>query len=78
LLQIEEKDPPEKVRQKIESGLGSLVAKPEDVIPYVGQLYSLSYSEVNDISPEHWKSLLQTAVLTILSALADSHFSGCR
>jgi class 3 adenylate cyclase/tetratricopeptide (TPR) repeat protein len=71
LLQIEEKDPPEKVREKIESGLGSLVANPEDVIPYVSHLYSLSYLDTGDISPEHWKSLLQTAVLTILSALAE-------
>ncbi|MGD8209978.1 MAG: adenylate/guanylate cyclase domain-containing protein [Desulfobacterales bacterium] len=71
LLQIEEKDPPEKVREKIASGLGSLVANPEDVIPYVGQLYSLTYPGANAISPEHWKSRLQTAVLTILSTLAD-------
>jgi predicted ATPase len=71
LLHIEEKDPPEKVRAKVESGLGSLVANPTDVIPYLVQLYSLSYFEANDISPEHWKSNLQIAVLTILSALAD-------
>jgi len=71
LLHIEEKDPPEKVRAKVESGLGSLVANPADVIPYVAQLYSLSYPEANDISPEHWKSNLQMAILTILSALAD-------
>jgi class 3 adenylate cyclase/tetratricopeptide (TPR) repeat protein len=71
LLHIEEKDPPEKVRDKVESGLGSLVLTPEDVIPYVGQLYSLGYPEANDISPEHWKSRLQIAVLKIFSALAD-------
>ena len=71
LLHIEEKDTPEHIRQKIESELGSLVANPKDVIPYVGHLYSLSYPDAGDISPEHWKSLLQTAVLTILSALAE-------
>jgi class 3 adenylate cyclase/tetratricopeptide (TPR) repeat protein len=71
LLHIEEKDPPQKVRDKVESGLESLVANPADVTPYVGQLYSLSYPEAKDISPEHWKSRLQIAVLTILSALAD-------
>ena len=37
LLHIEEKDPPEKVREKLESGLGSLVANQQDIIPYVGQ-----------------------------------------
>ncbi len=71
LLHIEEKDPPEKVRDKVESRLGSLVANQQDIIPYVGHLYSLNYPEVNDISPEHWKSRLQIAILTILSALAD-------
>jgi tetratricopeptide (TPR) repeat protein len=71
LLHIEEKDPPEKVRAKVESGLGSLVSNQQDVIPYVGHLYSLSYPEVNDISPEHWKSRLQAAILTLLSTLAD-------
>ena len=71
LLNIEEKDPPEKVREKVESGLGSLVTNQQDVIPYVGHLYSLNYPEVNDISPEHWKSRLQEAILTVLSTLAD-------
>jgi len=71
LLQIDEKDPPGKVREKIESRLGSLVANKEDVIPYVDHLYSLSYPEAIDISPEHWKSRLQAAVMMILSALAN-------
>jgi len=71
LLHIEEKDPPEKVREKVESGLGSLVANQQDVIPYVGHLYSLNYPEVNDISPEHWKSRLQAATLMVFSTLAD-------
>ena len=52
LLHIEEKDPPEKVREKVESGLESLVGNQEDVIPYVGGLYSLSYPETKDVSPE--------------------------
>ena len=70
LLQIEEKDPPEKVREKIESEFGSLVSNEQDVIPYVGNLYSLDYPEVSNISPEHWKSCLQKAILKTLSALA--------
>ena len=71
LLHIEENDPPEKVREKVESGLESLVGKQEDIVPYVGGLYSLSYPEVKDVSPEFWKSRLQTAILAILSALAE-------
>jgi class 3 adenylate cyclase/tetratricopeptide (TPR) repeat protein len=71
LLLIEENDPPEKVREKVESGIQSLVAKQEDVIPYVGGLYSLSYPETKNVSPEQWKSRLQAAILAILSALAN-------
>ena len=71
LLHIEENDSPEKVREKVESGLQSLVGKQEDIIPYVGGLYSLSYPETKDVSPEFWKSRLQTAILAILSALAE-------
>jgi tetratricopeptide (TPR) repeat protein len=71
LLHIKENDPPEKVREKVESGIQALVGNQEDVIPYVGGLYSLSYSEIKDVSPEFWKSRLQTAILAILSSLAD-------
>jgi class 3 adenylate cyclase/tetratricopeptide (TPR) repeat protein len=70
LLQIEENDSPEKVREKVESGLQPLVGNQENIIPYVGGLYSLSYPEAKDVSPEYWKSRLQAATLAILEALA--------
>jgi len=44
-LGIEENDPPEKLKGKVESGIESLVGRQEDVTPYVGRLYSLKYSE---------------------------------
>jgi class 3 adenylate cyclase/tetratricopeptide (TPR) repeat protein len=71
LLQIEEMDPPEKIKKKIESGLESYVGQQEDIIPYVGGLYSLSYRQIEDVSPEFWKSRLQAAILSILSAIAE-------
>jgi len=71
MLHIEEKDPSEKVREKIESGLESLVGHRDDIIPYVGGLYSLNYPEADDVNPEQWKSRLQTAVLAILSAITE-------
>jgi len=71
LLHIEENDPPEQVREKVESGLESLVGNQKDIVPYVGGLYSLSYSEAKDVSPEFWKSRLQAAILAILSSLAE-------
>ena len=59
------------MREKLESGIENLVGKKEDLAPYVGGLYSLSYPEVEDVSPEFWKSSLQEAIQTILSALAQ-------
>jgi len=59
------------VRERIESGIEDLVGKKEDVAPYVGNLYALSYPEVEDVSPEFWKSKLQEAIQSILSAQAQ-------
>jgi len=69
-FQIQESDSPEKIRDKIESSLEYLALKKEDVAPYVGSLYALSYPEIDDLDPEFWKSGLQKAIQAILSALS--------
>ena len=71
IFQIEESDPPENVREKVESEIDHLIGKREDVVPYVGGLYSLPFPEVEDVSPEFWRSRLQQAIQAILSALAQ-------
>jgi class 3 adenylate cyclase/tetratricopeptide (TPR) repeat protein len=70
-LQIEEGDPPERVKEKIESGISVLVDDKVDFIPYIGSLYSLSYPEIDEVSPAFWKEQLQKAIQTILSSLAQ-------
>jgi class 3 adenylate cyclase/tetratricopeptide (TPR) repeat protein len=70
VLKIEEGDPPENVKRKIESGVEHLIGKKESIVPFVGSLYSLPYPEVEDVSPEFWKSRLQDAIQSILSAIA--------
>lgn len=70
--QIEEGDSPEIVRRKIESGVENLISgKKEDILPYVGSLYSLSYPEIEGVSPEFWKSRLLEAIHEILVALTQ-------
>lgn len=69
--QIEEGDTPEKVREKVESGIESLIGNEEDIVPYVGSLYSLRYLEIEGVSPEFWKARLQEAVQAILAALSQ-------
>jgi class 3 adenylate cyclase/tetratricopeptide (TPR) repeat protein len=70
VLHIEEGDPAEKVKENLESGIRQLVGKKEEVIPYVGNLYSLKYPETEDVSPEFWKSRLNEASRAIFAALA--------
>jgi len=70
VFHIEEGDSTEIVRQKVESGLEGLVDKKESIVPYIGSLYSLSYPEIEEVSPEFWKSRLREALQTILSALS--------
>jgi len=70
-FQIKDGDAPESVRDKVESAVESLVGKREDIIPYVGSLYALSYPEIEEVSPEFWKARLQKTVQAILSGLAQ-------
>jgi class 3 adenylate cyclase/tetratricopeptide (TPR) repeat protein len=70
VFQIEEGDPPGRIKEKIESGIGQLVGRSCDVIPFVGSLYSLHNTEVEDVSPEFWRSRLQEEIQTVFSALA--------
>jgi class 3 adenylate cyclase len=69
ILHIKEEDRPENVRKKVELGIRTLVEHYETIIPYIGSLYSLSYPEVQDLSPEFWKAKLREVVKTLLSAL---------
>jgi class 3 adenylate cyclase/tetratricopeptide (TPR) repeat protein len=68
-LRIEEGDPPPKIREKVERGIELLVGRREDLIPCIGSLFALTYSELEGISPDSWKHRLQTAVKELLSAL---------
>ncbi|MFZ0610634.1 MAG: AAA family ATPase [Desulfobacterales bacterium] len=68
-LDIKESDPPEIVRQKIESGLDFIEHK-KDVVPYVGSLYNFDYPELARLNPETWRLRLQKAILEILTAMA--------
>ena len=69
--QIEEGDPPEIVKEKVESSVEYLIGRKQDVIPYIGSLYALSYPEIEGVDPEFWKIRLHQAIREILSALAQ-------
>jgi class 3 adenylate cyclase/tetratricopeptide (TPR) repeat protein len=67
--QITEGDNPEQVKKKAEAGAGFLIGERNDLIPYLGSLYSLKYPEIENVSPEYWKVKLHEAVQLILSSL---------
>ena len=71
VLQIEEGDSPEKLKRKVESGIADLAVNEEDVIPYIGSLYALTYEDIEDVNPELLKSRLKNATKIIFSALAE-------
>ncbi len=66
---IEEGDPPERVKEKVESNLEPLIGASKDIVPYIGGLYALKYPEVEGVSPELWKSRLFEAVSVVLGTL---------
>ncbi len=70
-LQIEERDAPEAVRAKIKARIEELIGKSDDVAPYIGSLYALSYPELEGVSPDVWKSRLHEAIRTIFSAMVQ-------
>ncbi|MGD9288985.1 MAG: adenylate/guanylate cyclase domain-containing protein [Desulfobacterales bacterium] len=70
-LQIEEGNPSEEIRKKVETGLRILIKENQNLIPYVGSLFSLSYAEIEDVSPEHWKAQLQRTIKIVLRALTE-------
>jgi class 3 adenylate cyclase/tetratricopeptide (TPR) repeat protein len=67
--QIKEGDPPDQVKVKIETEAKATIGERQDLIPYVGSLYSLTYKEMEDISPESWKARLHEAIQLILANL---------
>jgi len=70
VFHIEEKDSSEKIKEKIESGIKELIENSGEIVPYVGNLYALTYPELKDVSAELWKNRLEEAVQAILAALA--------
>ena len=67
---IDEADPPERIREKIEPRLNQLLEASPELIPYIGSLYALSYPQIEQVSPEFWLSRFTDAVKAVVSALA--------
>jgi predicted ATPase/class 3 adenylate cyclase len=67
--QIKEGDPPDQTRQKVEKGAQATLGERKDLIPYIGNLSSLPYPEIEQVPPEQWKARLHEAIKLILANL---------
>ena len=67
--QIHEGDSIEQIRQKVEAGARSRLGDREDLIPFVGSLFSLKYPEIENANPEIWKARLHEALRLITEDL---------
>jgi class 3 adenylate cyclase/tetratricopeptide (TPR) repeat protein len=67
--QVEERDPPERVRKKIDVNIRKLIGENEHIVSCIGNLYALSSPGIDEMSPESWKYSLRKALQMILSAL---------
>jgi len=69
-FRIREGDNPDQVREKIETGVEALLWDKPEVKQYLGSLFSLSYAEIDEVSPEFWRNQLHQSVQQILEAVA--------
>ncbi len=70
-MNLNEDDSPQTLKSKIDKSINSLVRDNDQIIPFIGTLYSLDYPQIAAVSPEYYKSKLFEAIFTVLSALAD-------
>jgi len=70
--EIKEGDPPTEVKHKVESGAEAIIGERNDLIPFIGGLYSLSYPETEQVSPESFKARLHEAINLILANLSKT------
>jgi len=69
-FQIREGDNPDQIREKVEIGVKALLWDKPEAKQYLGSLFSLRYAEIDEVSPEFWRSQLHESVQQILEAVA--------
>ena len=70
-FRIDDGDPPEAIRLKVEEGIALLLGRSNEYTPYIGSLFAFQYPEIENVSPEYWKDKLQASVAVVLAALAE-------
>jgi tetratricopeptide (TPR) repeat protein len=55
----------------VQSGTAYLLGEENEVVPFIGSLFAITYPELEGISPEYWKDKVHESVQKLLSALVD-------
>jgi len=69
-MDLKENDSPGTLKKKIEKSIHNLIGDSKNIVPYIGELYSLDYHEISNVSPEFYKSKLFDAILVVVNAIA--------
>jgi len=70
-FRIRETDNPDQVREKVETGVQTLLWDKPEAKQYIGSLFSLNYAEIDGVSPEYWRDRLQKSVQQVIEAVAS-------
>ena len=70
-FQIREEDNQNQIREKVETGVEALLWDKPEAKQYLGSLFSLSYPEIDEVSPEFWRNRLHESVQQIIEAIAS-------
>ncbi|MBW2513282.1 MAG: AAA family ATPase, partial [Deltaproteobacteria bacterium] len=70
-FQIREGDTPDQIKEKVETGVQELLWDKPDTKNYIGGLFSISYDEIEEMSPEYWQNQLHQSVQQLMEALAS-------
>lgn len=72
ILQVRREHSSDEIKQLVETGFRRLLKEREDLVPYIGSLFSISYPGIEKSSPEYWKARLREGVKMIVSEISKA------
>ncbi|MDA9761640.1 AAA family ATPase [Desulfobacterales bacterium] len=70
-FQIRDGDSSDQIKEKVDAGVNDLLWDKPEAKKYLGSLFSLSYDEIDEMSPEFWQKQLHQSAQQLLESLAS-------
>ena len=70
-FQISDGDSSDQIKEKVDAGVNDLLWDKPEAKKYLGSLFSLSYDEIDEMSPEFWQKKLHQSAQQLLESLAS-------